>query len=100
SVGYCIDENNKRSKRIIFKSKSNSYLFLLPAGISMNTSNCSTFVILYINFLYFKIGCKSTLKFNSLQIKNEIQKQLLHLLFERWDFLNNCHARLHQYEVL
>src|SRR5690554_5707675 len=34
----------------------------------MNTSNCSIFVILYIISFYFKIGCKNTLKYNSLQI--------------------------------
>src|SRR5690554_5603334 len=34
-----MDENNILSKRIFFKSKSYSYLFLLPFGISIKTSN-------------------------------------------------------------
>ena len=36
---YIIEENNIRSKRILFKSKSYSYLFRLPLGISTKTSN-------------------------------------------------------------
>src|SRR3970040_2567573 len=64
-----MDENNILSKRILFISKSYSYLFLLPLGISISTSK--VFILSAVILFYFLNSfcvCKSSLKTLLLQV--------------------------------